>query len=100
MIEKPQDAVLVPLYGRVEHNRDRQGNYNPMWLDWQVGVGVPHDMPILRYGGQAVNYLPLYTPPPSPQGDTSPLTQADYTPPLHQKPLSTTNPNIPHPTHP
>ena len=43
-IERPQDAVIVPLYGRVEHATDRAGNYNPMWLDWKVVIGVPHDM--------------------------------------------------------
>ena len=43
-IERPQDAVLVPLYGRIEHAADRAGGYNPMWLDWKVVVGVPHDM--------------------------------------------------------
>src|SRR5205814_7722093 len=28
-IEREQDAVVVPLYGRVEHARDRSGGYNP-----------------------------------------------------------------------
>ena len=32
-IERPQDAVLVPLYGHIEHGVDRHGNYNPMWAD-------------------------------------------------------------------
>ena len=39
---------------------DREGNYNPMWLDWKVVIGVPHDMPIVGYGGQTVNYLRLF----------------------------------------
>ena len=32
-----------------------------MWLDWQVVIGVPHDMPIVGYGGQTVNYLRLFS---------------------------------------
>ena len=60
-IERPQDAVIVPLYGRVEHGHDRRGNYNPMWLDWKVVIGVPHDMPIVGYGGNTVNYLRLFS---------------------------------------
>ena len=51
----------VPYYGRLEHGRDRQGNYNPMWLDWRVIVGVPHDMPVVGFGGKTVNYLRLYS---------------------------------------
>src|SRR5262249_24733836 len=60
-LERPQDAVLVPLYGRVEAGTDRSGHYNPMWLDWKVVVGVPHDMPVVGYGGRTVNYLRLYS---------------------------------------
>src|SRR5947209_6477432 len=61
LIERPQDAVIVPLYGRVEHGRDRRGNYNPMWLDWKVVLGVPHDMPIVGFGGNTVNALRLFS---------------------------------------
>src|SRR5215467_4585873 len=43
-IERPALSVLVPMYGRIEHGSDRYGNYNPMWLDWKVVIGVPHDM--------------------------------------------------------
>ncbi len=53
-IERPQDAVLVPLYGHIEHGVDRHGNYNPMWADWRAVLGVPHDMLIAGYGGKTV----------------------------------------------
>ncbi len=39
LIERPGDAVAVPLYGRIEHAEDREGGYNPLWLDWGVIVG-------------------------------------------------------------
>lgn len=60
-IQRPSEAVLVPVYGRIEHARDRAGNYNPMWLDWKMIQGVPYDMPVVGYGGQTVNYLRLFS---------------------------------------
>ena len=51
----------MPLYGRVEHAADRSGGYNPMWLDWKIVIGVPHDMLIPGYGGRTVNYLRLFS---------------------------------------
>src|SRR5574337_1130201 len=58
-IERPDEACIVPLYGRVEHGIDRAGQYNPMWMDWKIIVGIPHDMPIVGFGGQTVNVLRL-----------------------------------------
>jgi starch phosphorylase len=60
-IERPDEACLVPVYGRIEHALDRSGQYNPMWMDWKVLIGVPHDMPIVGYGGRTVNFLRLYS---------------------------------------
>jgi starch phosphorylase len=77
-IERPQDAVIVPLYGRVEHARDRVGHYNPMWLDWNVVIGVPHDMPIAGYGGRTVNALRLYSARASQDFDVGIFNQGDY----------------------
>ncbi|HYY16615.1 MAG TPA: glycogen/starch/alpha-glucan phosphorylase, partial [Gammaproteobacteria bacterium] len=56
-IQRPNEACVVPVYGWVEHGIDRHGHYNPMWLGWQIIVGVPYDMPIVGYGGQTVNFL-------------------------------------------
>jgi starch phosphorylase len=52
LIERPERACLVPLYGRVEHAADKRGRYNPMWLDWQLLVGVPYDMPVVGHGSR------------------------------------------------
>lgn len=89
-IDRPQDAVLVPLYGRVEHSKDRLGNYNPMWLDWKVVIGVPHDMPIIGYGGQTVNYLRLYSARASQEFDMSIFNEGDYISAVQQKVQSET----------
>lgn len=78
LIERPQDAVLVSMYGRVDHTTDRQGHYNPMWLDWKVVIGVPSDMPIVGYGGRTVNFLRLYTARASQEFDMGVFNEGDY----------------------
>jgi starch phosphorylase len=77
-IQRPQDAVFVSLYGHVEHTMDRDGNYNPMWLDWKVVIGVPCDMPIVGYGGRTVNYLRLYSARASQEFDMTIFNEGDY----------------------
>ena len=39
IVHRPDQSCIVPVYGHVEHGFDRNGNYNPMWLDWKVLVG-------------------------------------------------------------
>ncbi|MEI6313602.1 MAG: glycogen/starch/alpha-glucan phosphorylase [Syntrophus sp. (in: bacteria)] len=77
-IERADEACLVPLYGRIEHGTDRQGLYNPMWLDWQVIVGVPYDMPVVGFGGATVNYLRLYAARASSEFSTEIFNEGDY----------------------
>src|SRR6266542_2109562 len=84
-IECPRDAVLVPLYGRVEHGKDRFGNYNPMWLDWKVIIGVPHDVPVVGYGGRTVNYLRLFSARASHEVDMDIFNEGDYLKAVRQK---------------
>ena len=84
-IEHPEDAVVVPLYGRIEHTKDRLGNYNPMWLDWKIVIGVPHDMPIAGYGGRTVNSLRLYSARASDEFDMGIFNQGDYLHAVQQK---------------
>ena len=90
MIERPDEAVLVPMYGRVQGGRDRTGQYNPMWLDWTIVIGVPHDMPIVGYGGRAVNYLRLYAARASHEVDMSTFNEGDYLAAVQQKVSSET----------
>jgi starch phosphorylase len=89
-IERPERAVLVPLYGRIEHGTDRAGNYNPMWLDWRVVIGVPHDMLIPGYGGHTVNFLRLFSARGSQEVDMAIFNEGDYLHAVQQKVLSET----------
>lgn len=43
--------MLIPIGGRVEHGKDAEGNYNPMWMDWRILVGIPHDYLVSGYQG-------------------------------------------------
>jgi glycogen phosphorylase len=89
-IERSDEACIVPVYGRIEHARDRSGGYNPMWLDWQVIIGVPLDMPIVGYGGRTVNYLRLYSARPSTEFDMQIFNEGDYFKAVAQKIASET----------
>ena len=89
-IERPDLACIVPIYGRIEDSVDRDGHYNPMWLDWRVIVGVPHDMPIVGYGGKTVNRLRLYSARSSAEFDMQIFNDGDYFQAVEQKIASET----------
>lgn len=57
---RTQAEIQVPVYGRVIHEQTPDGQYNPIWLDWKIIVGVPYDLPIAGYGGNTVNALRLF----------------------------------------
>jgi starch phosphorylase len=89
-IRRPSEALVIPVYGRIEHGVDRQGQYNPMWLDWKIILGIPHDMPIVGYGGQTVNYLRLYAAGSSHDFDMEIFNDGDYFKAVEQKILTET----------
>jgi glycogen phosphorylase len=89
-IERPEEACLVPVYGRIEHGTDRSGHYNPMWLDWRLLVGVPHDVPVVGYGGRTVNLLRLFSARSSRDFDMQIFNTGDYLKAVEQKIASET----------
>ena len=89
-IERADEACLIPVYGRIEHTLDRDGHYNPMWMDWKILIGVPHDFPIVGYGGQTVNYLRLYSAKSSADFDMQIFNAGDYIKAVEQKIASET----------
>lgn len=90
LIERPAEACVIPIYGHIEHLVDRNGGYNPMWLDWRALIGVPHDMPIVGYGGRTVNYLRLYSARASHDFDMQIFNNGDYFKAVEQKMSSET----------
>src|SRR6266446_7408906 len=89
-IERIDEACLIPVYGRIEHALDRDGQYNPMWMDWKILIGVPYDMPIVGYGGRTVNYLRLYSARSSAEFDMQIFNAGDYIKAVEQKIASET----------
>ncbi len=77
-IERPDEQVLVPVYGRVDHAWHPDGEYKPVWRDREIVVGVPYDMPIVGYGGRTVNYLRLYSARSSSDFDIRFFNEGDY----------------------
>ncbi len=90
LIEHLDQAYLIPIYGRIEHGQDRCGNYNPMWMDWKVLVGVPHDLPIVGQDGQTINTLRLFSARASDEFDISIFNDGDYLSAVEQKMASET----------
>jgi starch phosphorylase len=89
-IARPDEACLVPVYGRIEHGVDRTGGYNPMWMDWKVLIGVPYDMLIVGYGGQTGHVLRLYSARASRDFDMQIFNDGDYFKAVEQKIASET----------
>lgn len=84
-LERSDQLILVPVYGAIQHELDRFGEYNPMWLDWQLIVGVPNDMPVVGYGGQTVNTLKLFTARSSSEFNMKIFNRGDYLKAVNQK---------------
>ncbi|MGE5306753.1 MAG: glycogen/starch/alpha-glucan phosphorylase [Alphaproteobacteria bacterium] len=89
-IAHPDEACMVPVYGRIEHGLDRKGVYNPMWMDWKVLIGVPCDMLVPGYGGHTVNFLRLYSARSSRDFDMQIFNDGDYFKAVEQKIASET----------
>jgi starch phosphorylase len=84
-IKRVDQACFVPVYGRIEHGLDRAGGYNPMWMDWRLIIGVPHDVPVVGYGGRTVNRLRLYSARSSHDFDMQIFNTGDYLKAVEQK---------------
>jgi starch phosphorylase len=85
LISRPSEACMVPVYGKIVHSLDTDENYNPMWMDWKLIIGVPHDMPIVGYGGKTVNYLRLFSARASDEFDIKIFNDGDYYQAVSQK---------------
>jgi starch phosphorylase len=85
LIARPDEACMIPIYGRIEHTVDRCGGYNPMWLDWQALIGLPCDMLIPGFGGRSVTVLRLYSGRASREFDVRIFNDGDYFKAVEQK---------------
>ncbi len=58
---RPEYAVPVKVYGRVEHTTGPGGSRKPVWKDWQMFEGVPYDIPVIGFSVNTVNVLRLWS---------------------------------------
>lgn len=84
-IERRDQSVIVPIYGRIEDHQGPDGGYLPLWVDWQDLLGVPYDIPIVGYGDNTVNYLRLFAARSTDNFDMKIFDQGDYIKAIHQK---------------
>lgn len=88
--KRTDEKCIIPIKGRIEHFKDRDGEYNPMWLDWNFIVGIPFDIPVVGYGGKTVNWLRLYGAGSSADFDIQIFNEGDYFRAVEQKVASET----------
>ena len=60
-IIRPEYAIPVKVYGRVDYVPGPGGHKKPVWVDWQLFEGVPYDVPVIGYGVNTVNMLRLWS---------------------------------------
>ena len=85
-IEHPEEAVNIPLYGRVESGAaDPEDSLKQTWVNPKIVVGIPTDMPIVGYLGQTVNWLRLFTARASEDFDIEIFNRGDYIRAVEQK---------------
>ena len=90
LIERPDEACIVPAYGHMETMPGIGGESHPVWSDWRILIGVPNDMPIVGYSGNTVNTLRLYTARSSHEFDMGIFNSGDYLLAVEQKVASET----------
>ncbi len=88
LIARPEEACVIPMYGRIEPRVDRAGEYRPLWTDYQVIVGIPSDLPITGFQSQSVNHVRLFAASASNEFDIHIFNSGDYVKAVEQKMLS------------
>jgi glycogen phosphorylase len=84
-IERQNECVVVPLFGAIRKMSGGKGQDIDAWLDWQMVVGVPHDIPVVGYGGKTVNFLRLFSARSSDEFDIKIFNKGDYLKAIEQK---------------
>jgi len=90
LIPRTEESCVVPLFGRLEDAYDGAGHYAPRWVDQQIILGVPADIPVVGYGVRTVNTLRLYTARSSDEFDMGIFNSGDYIKAVERKVVSET----------
>jgi starch phosphorylase len=84
-IEHPEEAISIPMYGRMDSQRDDNGNLKQTWINYKIVLGIPTDIPIVGYLGQTVNWLRLFAARASEDFDIDIFNRGDYLRAVEQK---------------
>ncbi len=87
---RPENAVEVPLYGRVEMKFDDCGNGRVEWVDTRSILGVPWHIAIAGYGDSSVNFLCLWESKAAHDFDLETFNRGGYVEAVREKALSET----------
>ena len=90
LVSHPEEACIIPVYGRVEPQATRDGEQRRLWKDHGVIVGIPSDLPIAGFGGRTVNYVRLFAAGASDEFDIQIFNGGDYLKAVEQKMVSET----------
>jgi len=88
LIARPEEACLIPIYGRIEPGVNGSGEYRPRWTDYRVIIGIPSDLPITGFNSQTVNHVRLFAAGASDEFDIHIFNSGDYVKAVEQKLLS------------
>ncbi|RYZ38840.1 MAG: glycogen/starch/alpha-glucan phosphorylase, partial [Myxococcaceae bacterium] len=77
-IVRPEKAVPVRFFGRVEHHQGPDGRPVARWVGGKTVIGVPYDTPIAGYGNNTVNTLRLWQARASAEFDLLLFNAGDY----------------------
>jgi starch phosphorylase len=77
-IVRPEKAVNVRFFGRVEHHTSADGRSVARWVGGKTVVGVPFDTPIAGFGNNTVNTLRLWQARASEEFDLRLFNAGDY----------------------
>ncbi|HEY9154718.1 MAG TPA: glycogen/starch/alpha-glucan family phosphorylase, partial [Opitutaceae bacterium] len=89
-VVRPEYAVNIQLYGRVENVFDDRGNYSPRWVGTKSVLGVPYDIPIAGYGTKTVNLLRLWRSRSNEEFDLAAFNSGGYVDSVREKSVSET----------
>jgi starch phosphorylase len=87
---RPEYAVEIPLYGRVELKFDKNGVGKPVWTDTRSIIGVPWDIPVTGYDTKTVNFLRLWESRASQEFDLGVFNRGGYVDAVREKAESET----------
>jgi len=87
-IARHEYAVEVRFYGRVEQQRDENGQFSVRWVDATSVQGVPYDTPVAGFGNNTVNTLRLWAARATKEFDLKVFNDGDYRRAVESKSVS------------